>query len=211
MTETILISIVTFASGAVGAAVGALGVISASKHAAKGQMQQAIVQAVFKERTAAYRSVFDTHSAMLAEKYSRETVLAFSTALNGACIVASPQTAVYLMMLRDVELARNAQRRQSLLADLLASMQEDLTTFDAPKVRKNLWNQRSTASSVNAKKIDRTACRVVWQKGMDALQASVQTSTQAWRLHPLPSPLPAFAVPQLPPVVPAPQDSLPRG
>ena len=144
MTETILISIVTFASGAVGAAVGALGVISASKHAAKGQMQQAIVQAVFKERTAAYRSVFDTHS--------RETVLAFSTALNGACIVASPQTAVYLMMLRDVELARNAQRRQSLLADLLASMQEDLTTFDAPKVRKNLWNQRSTASSVNAKK-----------------------------------------------------------
>lgn len=152
MTETILISIVTFASGAVGAAVGALGVISASKHAAKGQMQQAIVQAVFKERTAAYRSVFDTHSAMLAEKYSRETVLAFSTALNGACIVASPQTAVYLMMLRDVELARNAQRRQSLLADLLASMQEDLTTFDAPKVRKNLWNQRSTASSVNAEK-----------------------------------------------------------
>lgn len=152
MNETILVSLITFGSGAVGAAVGALGVILASRCTAKGQVQQAVIQAIFKERTASYRAVFDTRAAMLAAGRSSETVLAFSQALNAACVVASPQTALYLIGLRDAEQSGDTHLCQKILSALLSSMQKDLTTFDAPKVRKNLWNQRSTASSVNVEK-----------------------------------------------------------
>lgn len=92
MSETVLVALVTFLSGAVGAAVGAWGVIKSSERASKGQMQQAIMQEFFRTRVSAYQAVFETQISMSAAQYSAESVAAFVTALNAACVVASPQT-----------------------------------------------------------------------------------------------------------------------
>jgi hypothetical protein len=152
MSETVLVALVTFLSGAVGAAVGAWGVIKSSERASKGQMQQAIMQEFFRTRVSAYQAVFETQISMSAAQYSAESVAAFVTALNAACVVASPQTALYLMELRTAEATKNVADCRKVLPAMLASMQKDLTTFDEPEIRKNLWSQ----DTAKAAKTDKT-------------------------------------------------------
>ena len=147
MSDTVLIAIITFLSGAVGASLGAFGAIKAAKCAVTGQMQQTLVQESFKLRAAAYQNVLEAQISMSMARYSEESIAAFVKAVNTACVVASPQTSVYLMQLRKAEKVRDVLAVQSIVTAALASMQKDLTVFDAPKIQENFWSQETTKAA----------------------------------------------------------------
>ena len=138
MSETIQVALITFASGALGTIVGALSSFFATKHAAKGQLQQIIVRENYSSRLSAYQALLSAHDDLLDSNYSEESAKAFVTAANRACLVASPAAVVEISLFRECTL-NGAENRMSAV---VAAMQKDLSVFTEPDIQKNHWNDK---------------------------------------------------------------------
>ena len=129
MSETIIIALITLISAAVGAAAGAFGVIYSAKSNAETQLQQIIVQEVYKSRLEAYSQVLSTQAEAVVAP-TVENIKAFQQAINCACIVASPKTTLALLEFQNGN--KNGEMTKAVIA-----MQEDLSTFKTPKILKD--------------------------------------------------------------------------
>lgn len=93
LSETIIVAITTFASGAIGAILGAIGTYLASKHSAKIQLQQSVLKEYFSARLRAFNAIYDAYERYAGNTDRLEYRIALLDAVNRACLVASRETA----------------------------------------------------------------------------------------------------------------------
>lgn len=135
ISETVLISLITFASGALGLIVGAISTHKAAKLAAKNHLQQIIIRESYSARLAAYQEVFVAHANLLSSDFDKEFEKLFIIAINHACLVSSPQTVVELALFQSNTLSHGQNR----VASVVTAMQTDLSVFTEPEVFGNDW------------------------------------------------------------------------
>lgn len=140
ITETIVIALITFASGALGTVVGAISTHKASKLAAKNQLQQIAIRETYAARLSAYQEVFEAHASLLSSGDDKSLEKRFITAINRASLVSSPQTVVELALFQDSTLSRSENR----VSAVVIAMQKDLAVFTEPEVFENDWIERMT-------------------------------------------------------------------
>lgn len=135
ISETIIIALITFASGALGTIVGAISAHKASKLAAKNQLQQIAIRETYAARLSAYQEVFEAHANLLSSGNDESLEKVFIIAINRACLVSSPQTVVELTLFQNCTLSRSGNR----VSAVVTAMQKDLAIFTEPQVFENDW------------------------------------------------------------------------
>lgn len=137
ISETVLIALITFASGIFGAVIGAVSSGSTASRAAKTQLQEVVIRENYAARLTAFQALLDAHYKLLSGNYASDLSDAFVAAANRASLVASPTTVVEITLFRDCTLSRTENR----LGAVIAAMQKDLAVFVEPSIEKNHWRR----------------------------------------------------------------------
>ena len=143
MSETVVIALITFASGAFGALTGIIGGIVSANIAAKAQMKQTVIQEQFNVRVKAYQQVFSAHTTFSANENDPKRLEAFLTAIQQACVISSAPTSAALILWQETISPKvPSSVRKAAMTDALIAMQRDLDNFTEPKIRKNKWPKK---------------------------------------------------------------------
>ena len=139
MNETIAIALITLSSGAIGAFSGAIGTIISVRAANKAALEQATIKEYFAARLNAYSKYYAAFAKFALTPRDRETEVLLYSALNEAILVASPKTTAVLAQIgQDIEAIKTLKHEQDKIeenkAALLLAMQEDLRSYQVPKV-----------------------------------------------------------------------------
>ena len=140
-TNTIVIALITFASGAFGAVIGAFGSVYAAKITARRQL----IQALFSSRIQAYRALLDS-----AVEYERnfndlKMLADFYASVHAAELLASEPTrkaiADFKERMKDKDFLSDSTR--SAREQMLNAMQQDLLNVPEIRIRKSASVNRS--------------------------------------------------------------------
>ena len=130
ISETIIIALITFASGALGTVVGAISAQKTAKLSAKNQLQQIVIRENYTARLSAFNELFKAHADFLSSDYDKELEKAFICAVNRACLVASPDIIDELVLFQNGALSRSENR----VSKAVTAMHRDLSIFPEPEI-----------------------------------------------------------------------------
>lgn len=141
LTSTIVIALITFASGAFGAVIGAFGAV----YAAKVTARQQLIQSLFSSRIQVYRALLDS-----AVEYERnfndlKKLADFYASAHAAELLASEGTrkdiAAFQERIKDKDF--HSDLMQSARERMLDAMQQDLLNVPEIRIRKAVAPGRS--------------------------------------------------------------------
>lgn len=162
LNDTIIVALITLASGAIGATTGLLGSIITSRNAAKAQMQQAIAQETFRVRAEAYAKVFIAENDVLVSGHNIDaliqTIKILEQTIAAAKVFSSPETTAYLSLFE--QQIKDRASGKPIAVDhngLIVAMQKDLSSFTEPVVRPNKWSKSLRRRQPNKREQNRTA------------------------------------------------------
>lgn len=144
--DTIVVALITLASGAIGAITGLLGSIITSRNTAKAQMQQAIAQETFRARAETYTKVFIAENDVLVSGHNIDalvhTIKILDQTIAAAKVFSSPETTAQLVLFEQQVKDRASGKPVSVDHNgLIIAMQKDLSSFTEPVVRPNKWSK----------------------------------------------------------------------
>lgn len=139
MSDTVLVALITFLSGAVGAVAGVVGAYISSRNTARVQMQQAVLDEYFRARLKAYEEVHVAMEIWAQAPKDEDKAAAIYRALNFARIVASEETAKAIVQMGNcVAMIKVEGKRPDnysiAMSTMFHEMQKDLTSFQMPVI-----------------------------------------------------------------------------
>lgn len=97
MSETVIISLITFAAGAIGAIFGAISAIKSSRIVQTSQMHQAVVAQFMQARVDAFSLIFEQWSKFVYAEYDPAVIPQLIAAIEKSSMLATPSTTAILM------------------------------------------------------------------------------------------------------------------
>lgn len=139
MSETVMIALITLASGAIGAVSGAFATIFAARHGAKVQLQQSVLKEYFAARLSAFNAVYDAYKHYTRNADDLAMRIQLLDAVNRACLVASQDTARALeKFAAKIPLDDSSQEKidafHSARMSAFHAMDNDMKQFKMPKI-----------------------------------------------------------------------------
>lgn len=150
-SETVLIAAITAIASLGGAVIGAYASIRIAREQGKTQLSRCVLEGTYHARCTAYQKVFDAETAFTANR-TPETATALLYAVKEACVVASPNAAVWMMALVDSAAPSSHVDFDKIRTQMLLAMQRDLATFTEPKIEKYKWSDIGTKADCEDKR-----------------------------------------------------------
>lgn len=146
MPDTIIIALITFASGAVGAIAGVLGGYISARCAAQAELQKAVFSSFVERRLSAYSEFHTAYGDYVCTPCSERDVQkaqSFALAANKARLIASYETAQAIgalaLFLPEYDLKTTdpklKQKFDTLKEKAFSLMEQDLHSFEVPDIR----------------------------------------------------------------------------
>lgn len=135
MSDTVLVSLITFASGAIGSVCGIVGMYLATKSQCNAQARQLI----FEKRSLAFFDLFSTMKEWGCDTHSDSAITSLFDAATKAGLLASKETASHLDTLMDYVETYGCEnydykKFESVKNSVFLSMKKDLlNTLDPAK------------------------------------------------------------------------------
>ncbi len=145
MSDTAIVALITFASGAVGALAGLIATVVSAHINQKSQMDEIVVKECFKTRMDVYMEFLEISSKITLNDIGEVKFFETISCINRAFLVASPITALSLIRYQDILnsmykgkewTCENKKAYDLSYTDVCTNMQNDLSTFYRPDVKK---------------------------------------------------------------------------
>ncbi len=137
ISESVLIALITFASGFFGALLGLVGVVISSKYSASAQMKQIVIQEYFKKRSEAFTRYLTAIDNLAHNPFLDENIFAYTEAEQAAILVASPATAEKIHTFSSIsQSAHTEEERENAFSSMVSALQLDLIKYTEPSVKK---------------------------------------------------------------------------
>ncbi|WP_154658717.1 hypothetical protein [Agathobaculum desmolans] len=145
MSETILIALITFAAGAVGAICGVIGAAKSARITQTSQMHRAVVQQFMQARVSAFSALLDEWSRFVCSDYDLSNVQRLISAIEKASMLTTPGTTALLMNFRkqlfeyalsSPRTSAQAETLSDAAMDLRVALQSDLLRYYEPDIAK---------------------------------------------------------------------------